>query len=53
MAPINPSLVGDEIPTQGEDTKDMAAIGVWLEADGKAHRHFLEVSRGEGRDLLQ
>ena len=53
MAPINPSLVGDEIPAQGEDIKDTSVIGVWLKVDGKVLRPSLEVSRGEGQDLLQ
>lgn len=52
MAPIEPSLVGDEVVAQEEDIEDMAVIGAVLRSDGEGCSPSLEVSGGKDGDLL-
>lgn len=53
MAPIDPSLAGDEAPAHGEDIEDTMATGVVPRADGKGCFPTLEESRGKDGDPLQ
>lgn len=50
MAPVDPTLVGDEAPTGGEDAEDMMVMGAMLSVDDEGCCPSLEVSRGEDRD---
>lgn len=37
MAPIDPSLVGDKVPVQGENVEDTMAMSAMLRVDGEGH----------------
>ena len=49
--PSNPSLVGGEVPVQGENVKDATAARVVLGADSAGYRS-LEGFEGKDGDLL-